>query len=158
MCTMKKNINVSKINQLVLRGLIAEDQELFLNRLGIIIDRSNRELLEQLADGIIVSAHVTDVEAAKAWIAERNKSNNWTITEITSVEPISDPTSVRINYRYTRPSKWFTTQEKANRYSCGYSEDGVAQMDEEHQYEGKYSSTSNDSCRIDKEWLEIEKL
>ena len=158
MCTTKKNINVSKINQLVLRGLIAEDQELFLNRLGIIVDRSSRELLEQLADGIIISAHVTDEDAAKAWIMERNKSNNWTITEIISVEPISDPNCVRINYRYTRPSKWFATKEKADRYSCGYSEDGVTEKDEEHQYEGKYSSTSNDSCRIDKEWLEIEKL
>lgn len=158
MCTTKKNINVSKINQLVIRGLIAEDQELFLNRLGIIIDRSSRELLEQLADGIIISARVTNEDAAKTWIMERNKSNNWTITEIISVEPISDPNCVRINYRYARPSKWFTTKEKADRYSCGYSEDGVAQMDEEHQYEGKYSSTSNDTCRIDKDWLEVEML
>lgn len=156
MCTMKKNISVSKINQLVIRGLIAEDQELFLNRLGIIIDRSSRELLEQLADGIIISARITDTEAAKAWIVDRNKG--WTITEIISVEPTSDSNNVRINYRYTRPSKWFTTQEKADRYSHGYSEDGVNEMDEEHQYEGKYSSTSNDTCRIDKEWLEIEKL
>ena len=155
---MKKNINVSKINQLVLRGLIAEDQELFLNRLGIIIDRSSRELLEQLADGIIISARVIDEDAAKTWIASQNRSNNWIITEIISVEPVSDPNCVRINYRYTRPSKWFATEEKADRYSRGYSEDGVAQMDEEHQYEGKYSSTSNDTCRIDKEWLEIEKL
>ena len=158
MCTTKKNVNISKINQLVIRGLIAEDQELFLNRLGIIIDRSSRELLEQLAEGIIISARITDVEAAKAWIADRNKSNNWTITEILSVEPTSDPNEVRINYKYVRPSKWFATEEKADRYSRGYSEDGVSQMDEEHQYEGKYSSTSNDTCRIDKKWLEIEKL
>ena len=158
MCTMKKNVSISKINQLVIRGLIAEDQELFLNRLGLIIDRSNRELLEQLADGIIISARITDVETAKAWLTDRNSGNNWTITEILSVEPTSDPNNVRINYRYVRPSKWFTTQEKADRYSRGYSEDGVSQMDEEHQYEGKYSSTSNDTCRIDKEWLEVEKL
>ena len=155
---MKKNINVSKINQLVIRGLIAEDQELFLNRLALIVDRSSRELLEQLADGIIISARVTDVEAAKAWIMDRNKGNKWTIDEILSVEPVSDPDCVRINYRYTRPSKWFTTEEKADRYSRGYSEDGVAQMDEEHQFEGKYSSTSNDTCRVDKEWIEVEKL
>ena len=158
MCTTKKNVNVSKINQLVIRGLIAEDQELFLNRLGLIIDRSSRELLEQLAEGIIISARITDMEAAKAWITDRNKGNNWTITEILSVEPTSDPKDVRINYRYVRPSKWFTTQERADRYSRGYSEDGVNEMDEEHQYEGKYSSTSNNSCCIDKEWLEIEKL
>lgn len=158
MCTMKKNINVSKINQLVIRGLIAEDQELFLNRLGIIIDRSSRELLEQLADGIIISARITDAEAAKAWITSQNRGNNWTITEIISVEPTSDPNCVRINYRYKRPSKWFATEEKADRYSRGYSEDGVNEMDEQHQYEGSYSSTSNDTCRVDKEWLEIEKL
>lgn len=158
MCTMKKNINISKINQLVIRGLLAEDQELFLNRLGVIIDRSSRELLEQLADGIIISARITDMEAAKAWITDRNKGNNWIIDEILSVEPTSDSNNVRINYRYTRPSKWFTTEKEADRYSRGYSEDGVSQKDEEHQYEGKYSSTSNDTCRIDKEWLEIEKL
>lgn len=157
MCT-KKNVSISKINQLVIRGLIAEDQELFLNRLSLILERSSRELLEQLADGIIINARVTDMEAAKAWITERNKSNNLIITEIISVEPTSDTNSVRINYRYTRPSKWFATQDKADRYSRGYSEDGVAQMDEEHQYEGKYSSTSSESCCIDKEWLEIEKL
>jgi hypothetical protein len=155
---MKKNINVSKINQLVIRGLIAEDQELFLNRLGIIIDRSSRELLEQLADGIIISARITDAEAAKAWIAGQNRGNNWTITEIISVEPISDPNCVRINYRYKRPSKWFATEEKADRYSRGYSEDGVNEMDEQHQYEGSCSFTSNDTCRIDKEWLEVEML
>lgn len=155
MCT---KVSISKINQLVIRGLIAENQELFLNRLGVIIDRSSRELLEQLAEGIIISAHITDEKAAKAWITDQNKGNGWTITEIISVEPTSDSNNVRINYKYTRPSKWFTTEEKANSYSRGYSEDGVNKMDEEHQYEGKYSSTSNDTCRIDKEWLEIEKL
>ena len=158
MCTMKKNINVSKINQLVIRGLIAEDQELFLNRLALIVERSSRELLEQLADGIVVAARITDTEAAKVWLIDRNKSNGWIITEILSVEPTSDPNNVRINYRYVRPSKWFTTKEMADRYSRGYSEEGVNEMDEQHQYEGKYSSTSNDSCRTDKEWLEVEKL
>ena len=158
MCTMKKVSNVSKINQLVLRGLIAEDQELFLNRLGLIIDRSSRELLEQLAEGIIVSARITDVEAAKEWIASQNRGNNWIIVEILSVEPTSDPNCVRINYKYTRPSKWFATKEKADRYSRGYSEDGVAEMDEEHQYEGSYCSTSGDTCRVDKDWIEVEKL
>ena len=154
---MKKS-NVSKINQLVLRGLIAEDQELFLNRLGLIIDRSSREMLEQLAEGIIISARITDVEAAKAWIAGQNRGNNWTITEIVSVEPTSDPRCVRVNYKYTRQSKWFATKEKADRYSCGYSEDGVNEMDEQHQYEGKYSSTSSDTCCIDNDWIEVEKL
>lgn len=157
MCKMK-NVNISKINQLVIRGLIAEDQELFLNRLALIVDRSSRELLEQLADGIVISVRITDENAAKAWVTDQNKSNHWEISEILSVEPTSDPNNVRINYRYVRPSKWFTTQEKADRYSRGYSEDGVNEMDEEHQYEGKYSSTSSDSCRIDKEWLEVEKL
>lgn len=157
MCKMK-NVNISKINQLVIRGLIAEDQELFLNRLALIVDRYSRELLEQLADGIVISVRITDENAAKAWVTDRNKSNHWEISEILSVEPTSDPNNVRINYRYVRPSKWFTTQEKADRYSRGYSEDGVNEMDEEHQYEGKYSSTSSDSCRIDKEWLEVEKL
>lgn len=157
MCTMKKS-NVSKINQLVLRGLIAEDQDLFLNRLSLIIDRSNREMLEQLAEGIIISVRITDMEAAKTWIAGQNRGNNWTTTDITSVEPTSDPNFVRINYKYTRPSKWFTTKEKADRYSRGYSEDGVTEMDEQHQYEGSYCSTSSDTCGVDKEWLEIEKL
>lgn len=158
MCTMKKSVNISKINQLVIRGLIAEDQELFLNRLGLIIERSSRELLEQLADGIIISARVTDVEAAKAWLTSQNRSNNWVITEVFSVEPTSDPNCVRINYKYVRPSKWFATKEKADRYSRGYSEDGVNEKDEEHQYEGNYCSTSSDTCRIDKEWIEVEKL
>lgn len=157
MCTMKKS-SVSKINQLVLRGLIAEDQDLFLNRLGLIIERSNCEILEQLAEGIIISVRITDMEAAKTWIAGQNRGNNRTPTDITSVEPTSDPNSVRINYKYTRPSKWFTTKEKADLYSRGYSEDGVAEMDEEHQYEGIYSSTSSDTCCVDKEWLEIERL
>ena len=158
MCTMKKNVNISKINQLVIRGLIAEDQELFLDRLALIIDRSSRELLEQLADGIVISVRITDENAAKAWVTNQNKSNHWEISEILSVEPTDNPNNVRINYRYVRPSKWFTTQEKADRYSRGYSEEGVNEMDEEHKYEGKYSSTSSDSCRIDKKWLEIEKL
>ena len=158
MCTMKKNINISKINQLVIRGLIAEDQELFSDRLALIIERFSRELLEQLADGIVVAARITDTEAAKAWLTDRNKSNGWIITEILSVEPMSDPHTVRINYRYVRPSKWFTTREKADRYSRGYSEEGVSEMDEQHQYEAQYSSTSNDSCRTDKDWLEIEIL
>lgn len=155
---MKKNQQISKINQLVLRGLLAENQELFLNRLGLIIDRSNRELLEQLAEGIIISAHITDIEAARTWLTNQNRSNNWIITEILSVEPTSDPDCVRINYKYMRPSKWFATKEKADRYSRGYSEDGVNELDEEHQYEGSYCSTSNDTCRIDKDWLEIEVL
>lgn len=155
---MKKKNQISKINQLVLRGLIAENQELFLNRLGIIIDRSSRELLDQLAEGIIINANITDEEAAKVWLTNQNRSSNRIITEVLSVEPTSDPNCVRINYKYTRPSKWFTTKEKADNYSRGYSEDGVSERDEEHQYEGKYVSTSSETCNIDKEWLEVEIL
>ena len=151
---MKK---ISKINQLVLRGLLAEDQEKFLTRLALLTQRGNADLLTQLADGIIVDVHITDEEAAKAWLTERYKSNGWTITSVTA-ECCNDADHVRICYTYEGRTKWFATQEKADRYSRGYSEDGVAEMDETHQFKGTYKSSSNDTVSSDKKWLEVEIL
>ena len=61
---MKKNQFSSKINQLVLRGLLAENQELFLQRLDVILSRNNSTLLSQLAEGVILNVKVADNEAA----------------------------------------------------------------------------------------------
>ena len=152
---MKK---VSKINQLVLRGLLAENQELFLNRLSVIIDRGRDEVLKQLADGIVVDATINDENAALEYLTNRNSRNGWTVTEITNLNFGADPDRVTIQYRYTGATKWFTTQENADRYSRGYSEDGVKEMDENHQFKGTYSSTSSDSVSISEKWLTVEML
>lgn len=152
---MKK---ISKINQLVLRGLLAEDQELFLNRLSVIIERGRDEVLKQLADGIITDATINDEKAALEYLNERRKSNGWTITEITGMSLGNDPDRVSIQYKYANSPKWFSTQEKADRYSRGYSEDGVKEMDEEHQFKGVYISTSSDNVSISEKWLDVEVL
>ena len=146
----------SKINQLVLRGLLAEDQELFLNRLAFITN-DNRELLEQLADGVIIGVSIKDESAAIAWLNDRYKSNGWTIDSV-SVTPAGGR-DVRIEYKYTGKTKWFATQEDADRYSRGYSSNNsVEAMDEEHQFQGAYHSSSSDCIRVDKDWLEVEML
>jgi len=146
----------SKINQLVLRGLLAEDQELFLNRLAFITN-NNRELLEQLADGVVVGVSIKDEAAAIAWLNDRYKGNGWTIDSV-SVTPAGGQ-DVRIEYKYTGKTKWFTTQEDADRYSRGYSpSDSSNEMDEKHQFQGTYHSNSSDCIRADKDWLEVEML
>lgn len=153
---MKK---ISKISQLVLRGLLAEDEKLFLDRLATIIDRGRQDVLQQLADGVITGVSITDNNAAILYLSDRNKGNGWTITEITGVEPTSDGDSVRISYKYSGRVKWFTNQEDADRYSRGYSSNNsVEEMDEVHQFKGQYNSSSSDSIRIDKDWLKVEIL
>ena len=152
---MKK---ISKINQLVLRGLLAEDQELFLNRLSVIIERGRDEVLKQLADGIVTDATINDEKAALEYLTNRNSRNGWTILGITGVSLVNDPDRVSVQYKYANPPKWFSTQEKADRYSRGYSEDGVKEMDEEHQFKGVYTSSSSDSVSISEKWLDVEVL
>lgn len=153
---MKK---ISKISQLVLRGLLAEDEKLFLDRLAMIIDRGRQDVLQQLADGVITGVSITDNDAAILWLNGRNKGNGWTITEITDIEPTSDGDSVCISYKYTGKVRWFTNQEDADRYTRGYSSNNsVEEMDEEHQFKGQYNSSSSDSVRIDKDWLKVEML
>ena len=153
---MKK---ISKISQLVLRGLLAEDEKLFLDRLATIIDRGRQDVLQQLADGVITDVSISDNNAAILWLNNRNKGNGWTITEITGVEPTSDGDSVRISYKYTGKVRWFSNQEDADRYSRGYSSNNsIEAMDEEHQFKGQYNSSSSDSVRIDKDWLKVEML
>jgi hypothetical protein len=153
---MKK---ISKISQLVLRGLLAEDEKLFLDRLAMIIDRGRQDVLQQLADGVITGVSIIDNDAAILWLNDRNKGNGWTITEITDVEPTSDGDSVRISYKYTSKVRWFSNKEDADRYSRGYSSNNsVEEMDEEHQFKGQYNSSSSDSVRIDKDWLKVETL
>jgi hypothetical protein len=153
---MKK---ISKISQLVLRGLMAEDEKLFLDRLAVIIDRGRQDVLQQLAEGVVTGVSIIDNDAAILWLNDRNKSNGWTITEITNVEPTSDGDSVRISYKYTSKVRWFSNQEDADRYSRGYSSNNsTEEMDKEHQFKGQYHSSSSDSVRIDKDWLKVEML
>lgn len=151
---MKK---ISKINQLVLRGLLAEDQELFLNRLSFIIESGRDEILKQLADGVVVGVSIKDETAAINWLNDRYKNNGWTIDSV-SVVPAGGQ-DVRIEYKYTGKTKWFTTQEDADRYSRGYSpNDSSNEMNEKHQFQGTYHSSSSDCIRGDKDWLEVEML
>ena len=151
---MKK---ISKINQLVLRGLLAEDEKLFLDRLAVIIDRGREDVLRQLADGVVVGVSIKDEAAAIAWLNDRYKNNGWTIDSV-SVTPASGQ-DVRIEYKYNGKTKWFTTKEDADRYSRGYSSNNsVEEMDEEHQFKGQYNSSSSDNVRIDKDWLKVEIL
>lgn len=152
---MKK---ISKINQLVLRGLLAEDQELFLNRLSIIIERGRDEVLKQLADGIVIDATINDEKAALEYLTEHHKGSGLTVLGITGVSLVNDPDRVSVQYKYSSSTKWFSTQEKADRYSRGYSEDGVKEMDEEHQFKGVYTSSSSDSVSISEKWLDVEVL
>ena len=150
---------ISKISQLVLRGLLAEDEKLFLDRLAAVIDRDRQDVLQQLANGVVIGVSITDNNAAILWLNDRNKSNGWTITEITGVEPTPDGDSVRISYKYNGKVRWFTNQEDADRYSRGYSSNNsVEEMDEEHQFKGQYNSSSSDNVRIDKDWLKVEIL
>ena len=151
---MKK---ISKINQLVLRGLLAEDEKLFLDRLAVIIDRGREDVLQQLADGVVVGVSIKDEAAAIAWLNDRYKNNGWTIDSV-SVTPASGQ-DVRIEYKYTGKTKWFVTQEDADRYSRGYSpNDSSNEMDEKHQFQGTYHSSSSDCICGDKDWLELEIL
>ena len=153
---MKKNNFSSKINQLVLRGLIAEDQELFLQRLDVILSRNNSSLLSQLAEGVILNVKVADNEAAIKYIQERNKCNDWEITEITRLEATAD-NRICVYYNYLGRTRWFTTQKDADRWSQGYSVSGVEKQDEEHQFMGRYSSNSSDTVDI-QNWMEVEML
>lgn len=150
-------MKISKINQLVLKGLLAEDPELFINRLGILLDRNNSEILPQLAEGVIIGVSIKDNDAALAWLQSRSRDR--TIVEITGVECTSNKDGVRISYRYTGKTKFFTTQNDAERYAQGYCVDGVSVKDDAHPYEGIYYSTSSECCSAaDKDWLNIEVL
>lgn len=153
---MKKNFS-SKVNQLVLRGLLAENQDLFIQRLDVILSRNDSSLLGQLAEGIILDVKVADNEAAVKYIQERNKCNNWEITEITRLEPTAD-NRVCVYYNYLGKIRWFATQEQANRFAQGYSSvSGVENQDEEHQFMGRYSSNSSDTMNI-QDWMVVEIL
>lgn len=153
---MKKNNFSSKINQLVLRGLLAENQDLFLQRLDVILSRNDSSLLGQLAEGVILNVKVADNEAAIKYIQERNKCNDWEIAEITKLEPTVD-NRVCVYYKYLGRTRWFATQKDADRWSQGYSVSGVDNQDEEHQFMGRYSSNSSDTVDI-KDWMEVEML
>lgn len=151
-----KNYQVSKINALVLRGLIAEDQELFLNRLNVLISRMDDRILPQLAEGVVVAVKVADEAKAIEYLQNLNKSNSWEIAEITSLTPELDG-RIRVSYRYLGRVRWFKSQEDAERFAKGYSVPGVDKQDEEHQFESRYSSTSSDSVSV-QGWMDVEYL
>lgn len=153
---MKKNNFSSKINQLVLRGLLAEDSELFLQRLDTILSRNNSALLEQLAEGVILSVKVADNKAAIEHIERINKGNNWEITEITRLE-VTEDNRVCVRYNYLGRTRWFTTKEDADRFARGYTVSGVENQDDDHQFMSRYSSTSSDIIDV-QDWMEVEML
>lgn len=152
---MKKNFS-SKINQLVLRGLLAEDSDLFLQRLDVLLSRSNSSFLNQLAEGVILSVKVADNDAAIKNIQELNKCNKWKITEITQLDIMEDG-RVRVSYKYLGSTRWFATEEQAERFSQGYSVSGSEKQDDEHPFMGRYASNSSDTVDI-KDWMEVEML
>lgn len=150
-----KNSYSSKINQLVLRGLLAEDSDLFLQRLDVLLSRNNSSFLNQLAEGVILSVKVADNDAAIKNIQKLN-TNNWKITEITRLEVMEDG-RIRVSYKYLGSTRWFTTKEQAERFAQGYSVIGSEKQDDEHPFMSRYASTSSDTLDI-KDWMEVEML
>ena len=150
-----KNSYSSKINQLVLRGLLAEDSDLFLQRLDVILSRNDSSLLNQLAEGVILSVKVADNDAAIKNIQKLN-TNNWEITEITRLEVMEDG-RIRVSYKYLGSTRWFTTKEQAERFAQGYSVSGSEKQDDEHPFMSRYASTSSDTLDI-KDWMEVKML
>lgn len=149
---MKK---ISKVNQLVLRGLLDENKDLFINRLSTIMSFKGMDIIELLAEGLIVDCWITDEDEAIKALTALNRDRNWSFSNLT-IEPY-EGCKVKVKYTY-HSTKYFATQSSAEKYSKGYSESGVTKKDEEHPFEGIYTSTSSDTFDSDKSWIEVEIL
>ena len=149
-------MKVSKINQLVLRGLLTECPETLINRMAIVCE-INPNILELLAEGVIVSACITDEAAAKAAVMELNASRGWDDISDLKAAPY-EGRRVRIKYSVLKV-RFFETEEKASRFERGYAEEGgVKNPDETHTFKGVYKSTASDTFDADQDWLVVEML
>lgn len=131
---------MKKMTEYIVAGVKADDEKVFMKRIGEILER-NARMLEMLTEGVPVDVRIVDEEALIASIQKRNKEqNNIMPTEVC----IDDDFRVRATYKYTR-TYWYSDEQKAAKRDWN---DRRSSKDDEHQFSAEEVSSSS-QCDVD---------
>ena len=123
---------MNKTTSYILAGVKAEDEQVFMQRVGELLERNG--LIDLFANGVPVSAVVVDEAAFLEDVAKKNKSyHNPSIKEDSTIS-ISGNGSMSLDIRYTR-TLYYKTEEAAAK--GGYS-DGWGSPNDDHPFPGEY--------------------
>lgn len=134
---LNKKIIMNKTTSYILAGVKAEDEQVFMQRVGELLERN--DLIDLFANGVPVSAVVVDEAAFLEDVAKKNnRYHNPSIKEGSTIS-ISGNGSMSLYIKYTR-TLYYKTEEAAAR--CGYS-DGWESSNDDHPFPGEHEDCSN---------------
>ena len=123
----------------IIAGVKADNENVFMQRVGELLERNN--LLDQLTEGIVLTAYINDPEKCLAKVSQRNKS--WNITKLNGCEIDSD-NRIRVKYDYSKEC-WFKSEEDAEKGSKGWGVYTSDEQKETYPVKGIYCGSSSDT-------------
>lgn len=129
--------NTRSVSEFVIKGLMAENLELFEKRITLIADRF--DFLDELVNGVPVCVELVDPQEVKEFLA----SKGCNVIEVKDVELDWDRNSTpKIRVRYTvERTRYYKSEEDLEKVKSGrYVSDWQSQADDTY----KYSNTTAD--------------
>lgn len=129
--------NTRLVSEFVIKGLMAENLELFEKRITLIADRF--DFVDELINGVPVCVELVDPQEVKDFLA----NNGYNVIEVKNVELDWDRQSrptIRVRYTVER-TRYYKSEEDLNKVKSGrYVGDWQSQADDTY----KYSNTTID--------------
>ena len=102
---------MKKMTSYIVAGVKADDEKVFMQRVGEILERNN--LLDQLAEGVPVSATIVDEAEFLEWLQNQNKNKHNIEVKENGISLCADG-RVQVGYKYTI-TRYYKTQEDADK-------------------------------------------
>lgn len=143
------NNNMKKMTEYIIAGVKADDENVFMKRVGELLEK--KELLELLTNGVPVGVRLTDAEELLKYVKEDRK--NKIILEVTDVS-LNEDFAIVVKYKYISSVYYFRNEDDReywikNGYYC--SCDKSEKPTEEFTVRGERISTDSTSYPINPE-------
>lgn len=102
------NTTMKKITEYVVAGVKADNEKVFMQRVGELLERKN--LLDFLTEGVPIMVRIFDADELLKHVISLGGGSCSKACEILGAEIDSD-FNIRINFRYLYESYWFKTTE-----------------------------------------------
>ena len=149
---LTRRISADRISAYVVKGVFAENGDLAMERVALLLQKDN--LLNLFANGVPVSVEIIDKEG----LTEACKSKDRDTVEVLSAY-IGGDFRVYLKVREKCASRYWKTQKEADEYAASgnsYGKDCKCDRTDEYQFEGTYLCVRDRQYDGIDEFLDIE--
>lgn len=148
-----------KMTEYIIAGVKADDEKLFMNRIGEMLEK--KELLGLLTEGVPTMVRITDADELLKYILGLDNSYAKRACEIKKVT-IDENFKIIVNFKYLSNTYWFKTMEDKELWEKDYwkfnntaGKEKLEKMTEEFTIAGHSYSTNTIEIPVNTSGIEV---